>query len=255
MVEDKVNLCESCQLFTPKTTKEPISTQPTSKGPWEEVSIDLFGPMPNRKYILAVQDNFSRFPDAKIVPSTQAKHIILDLKETYNNFGYPECHRTDNGPPFNSNAFATFSKDKGISHTKVYPYHPQGNSVETLMKPIGKSMKAAFYNRQNPEEHLAELLISHRCTPHPGTGVTPGDVIFRNGYRSTFPRNKISQEVDKAHEKDIDTKLKRMNDTNQSVKRKESNYYAGQLVWVRNFNKQSKFDPFYEKTPAMYISI
>ena len=45
-----------CQLFTTKTTKEPITTPGET---WKEVNIDLFGPTPSKNHILVVQDNCS----------------------------------------------------------------------------------------------------------------------------------------------------------------------------------------------------
>ena len=110
------------------------------------MSIDLFGPMPDKKHVVVIQDLSTRFPAAKIVPSTGGSHFIPAIKDIYVDFGYPDTHRTDNGPPFNSQEFNEFSRSHGIKHWKVFPYHPQANPVETLMKPLGKAMKIANYD-------------------------------------------------------------------------------------------------------------
>ena len=49
LVEQKVKSFGTCQLFTGKVTKEPISLQRTTGVGWAEVSVDLFGPLPDKK--------------------------------------------------------------------------------------------------------------------------------------------------------------------------------------------------------------
>ena len=134
LVTVKVKSCMPCQLFTTKGTKEPISPQRTTEGAWEEVSIDLFGPLPDKKHVLVAQDSMSRFPTAALVPSTSATPVIKELDKVYSAYGQPERHRTDNGPPFNSDAFRQYSDSKGIEQVLTYPYHPQGNPCETFKK-------------------------------------------------------------------------------------------------------------------------
>ena len=127
---------------------------------WANVNVDLFGPMPDKRHVLVVQDSLTRFPAAKIVSSTAEKPVIGVLKDIYTNFGNPEKHRTDNGPPFNSSGFAKFSKTRGIEHVKVFPYHPQGNPSETFMKPLGKGIKAAIYENADKQNALDNLLAA-----------------------------------------------------------------------------------------------
>ena len=173
LVKEKVSSCRHCQLYTPKSTTEPIATQKTTGKAWEEVSVDLFGPLPNKKHVLVVQDTMSRFPAAKIVSGTSATTVINALDEVYTSYGQPDCHRTDNGPTFSSAEFNSYSKSKGIEHVLTYPHHPQGNPCETFMKPLGKALKAAFFNRDSAQQALDELLRAYRSTPHPATGEAP----------------------------------------------------------------------------------
>ena len=74
IVKEKVSTCQSCQIFTSKATKEPISPQRSTEQGWEEVSVDLFGPLPNKKRVLVVQDTMSQFPAATIVSSGCSSH-------------------------------------------------------------------------------------------------------------------------------------------------------------------------------------
>ena len=108
---------------------------------WDTVALDLFGPLPTGKHVLVVQDLLTRYPAAKIVPSTSSSKVIPALHDIYIDYGYPTTHLTDNGPPLNSAEFTTFSKNSDIHQQTIYPDHPQANPAEH-MKPPGKALKA-----------------------------------------------------------------------------------------------------------------
>ena len=183
-IQEFVRECTACQLFTCKNTKEPLSPIVGPEEAWTEVNVELFGPMPNRQHVLVLQDTFSRFPAASMVESTAAKPVLTALESIYDSYGNPAIHRTDNGPPFNSRNFSDFSQKRGIKHKRVYEYHPQANPVECLMKPLGKAMKIANHNKVPPKEALNDFIQGYRDTPHTGTKETPGNVMFRHGYRT-----------------------------------------------------------------------
>ena len=255
LVEKKVQTCPSCQVFSPKTTKEPISPQVTPQTNWSDISIDLFGPMPDKRHVLVAQDNKSRFPAAKIVPSTAATPVLNALGEMYNCYGNPEQHRTDNGTPFNSDAFKEFSDSRDIDHVKVFPYHPQGNPAETYMKPLGKALKAAYFNRENAQKAVDDLLAAYRSTPHPATNTAPGDMLFRDGYRSTFPRKPaMEQEIIAAHNRDQEQKLTRKEKVNNSAHRKTDTVIIGDKVLMKDKTKKHKFDPLFLPSPMTVLS-
>lgn len=242
-IKKKVEGCKECLMFTNKTTHEPLHHHQTSQNSWEDVSVDLFGPMPNGKHVVAVLDKTSRFPAAKIVGNTSAPVVTKALSGIYADYGQPESHQTDNGPPFNSVAFEDFSKRNGITHIKTYPYHPQGNPVENFMRPLGKSMKAAHYNREGKEEALDQMLSNYRATPHPATGLPPGDIMFRSGYKKDFPREVPNQrDIEQALSKDQEKREKRSVVINNSNHRTQTKVSPGDHVIVRNMVR-NKFDP------------
>ena len=252
MIESKVQECSGCQLFTNKTTKAQTHAQRCPDKVWEEVNIDLFGPTPNRKHVLVTQDNLSRFPTAATVQSTAAKPVIEALAKIYNDYGNPESHRTDNGPPFNSQAFKDFSDSRNIEHKKVFEYHPQGNPAETFMKPLGKALKIAKYNREPMEDAINNLLTAYRATPHPATGIPPGDYMFRHGYRSDLPRKERNEEeISDAKEKDQAQKDVRQQNTNSSPRIQQPMIELGQRVLLKNHQRKAKFDPLFE--PQEYV--
>lgn len=67
--------------------------------------------------------------------------------------------------------------------------------------------------------------------------------MFRREYRDEFPRHILSQEVtNDAHRNDVDQKHQRQTKTNEPPRRGEDTLQSGDLVLVRNTNKQNKFD-------------
>ena len=245
-VKEFVETCLDCQSYTNKNVREPIQPNKVPEKCWEEVSVDLFGPLPSSNHIVVVQDLASRYPIAKIVKSTNAKSVIPVLAETYNNFGFPCTQKSDNGPPFNSHDMEEFTRRRNIEQVKIAPGHPAANNVETVMKPLGKAMKIGIKNKASETETLQSFLEAYRDTPHTATGIEPGNMIFRDGYRSTFPRKMVSEnQVTEAREHDRAKKSARKTDYNSSRHTKASSFKAGDQVLVRNFHKRSKFEPYF----------
>ena len=165
----QVENCHKCQITTATPMKAPLTSIPIPKKTWQNILIDLFGPLPDQRHILVVRCNLSRFPDAKIVRSTGAQYVLPALREIYKNLGNPECHKYVNGPPFNRQEFHNWSTKRGIKIKASYPYHPQGNEDECFMKPLTKAIQIGLEKRRPIQEIIDELLHDYRSTPRPAT--------------------------------------------------------------------------------------
>ena len=167
LVEQWVQSCD-CQLYNQDRLSSPITSAPTPEKPWQDVSADLFGPMPKNDHVLLVRDNLSRFPAAEIVNSTAAKDVIPAMDKIYSDFGTPLSHKTDNGPPFNSEAFASFSSSNNIKHKRIPPLHPRSNEAECTMKPLGKAMKIAHHNKADKKTGTLQVPVAVSGYTSPG---------------------------------------------------------------------------------------
>lgn len=251
-----VSQCQMCNMFTNKKTSEPIKAHKIPIKCWEKVSVDLFGPMPSSKHIVVVQDLKSRFPAAKLVPSTSSDKVLPKLNEIYNAYGNPDKQLSDNGPPFNSRNMREFAKDRDIEIQLNTPYHPSSNPVETFMRPLGKAMKIGQQQGRREDETLQLALNSYRQTPHPSTKIAPGAFLFRDGMKSDLPR--ISVCDDDVHEStahDSELKMKNQENINSSKYRKESQFKVGDTVLLRNFKRKIKFDPIFMDIPYQITSV
>ena len=254
-IENFINTCGDCQIFTDKRTMEPIKAHTVPDRCWSHVAVDLFGPMPSSKHIVVVQDLKSRLPAAKIVTSTKASIAIPAIADIYDSFGNPENQLSDNGCPFNSRAMEDFATKRNINLQKIPPLHPSANPVETFMKPLGKTMKIAKHNNASEKQALSQLLSNYRDTPHPATGISPA-MFFRNPPNSIFPRvDTDDNEIAAAYVKDNTTKQVREDNINSLKYRKYSQFKEGEVVLIRNLNKSSKYDPVFQPLPCTIVAI
>lgn len=254
-VQDMVKNCNECAMFTPKNRKNLLHPHKlTEYNAWEKISVDLFGPMPDHRHIIVAQDMVSKFPAAKILNKTDAKHVTEALQEFYTSYGTPLIHRTDNGPPFNSKEFEAFSKQQAVHHEKALPYHPQANPVEAFMKPLGKCMKAAYSQNIDKNKALGIFLSTYRATPHSSTGIAPADILFRHGYGNVFPKTAPvpDDEVDEALNGDQETREDR--DADMNLTRRNDEFQVGDRVITKN-NGHTKFQPVYGPDPKTVIAI
>ena len=251
IVNQEVATCEDCQLFTRKTVKAPLVPVFVPSRAWEYVSIDFFGPMPDGSYVLVVQDLCTKYPVAVLMrKGTTAKQTINAIDQIFTNFGRPTRYRSDNGPPFSSHEFQGYMEDIGILRDLSYAYRPQSNPVETWMKPLGKCLRIASRNHRDKETAIRELLLAYRTTPHPATGLSPGEMLFRHGFRGTYPNRKAcsEEEFSTAVEKMKKDKVVRCDKINESVKRKDQKFEVGQWVLVSR-KQRNKFDPLFLEEP------
>ena len=256
MIEEYVLKCDHCNVFVDKKTTEPIKHHVIPDQNWDTVAVDLWGQMPSSNHVVVVTDLLSRFPAAKLVKSTKADQVIPALTEIYDTYGNPKVQISDNGPPFDSKRMDAFAENRDIELQKNPPHHPSANPAETFMRPLGKGMKIGAKAGISEKEALKNVLQSYRQTPHPSTGLPPAAMIFRDGYRGNFPRQKVS-ETDIAAAKLRDKQLKQKNEVtvNSSKYRKQSSLEIGDLVYVRNFNKQRKFEPIFLEVPFVITDI
>ena len=187
-VEDAVRRCVPCQANTTRQHAEPLNMSNLPRGPWINLSIDFCGPLPSGQYLMVITDEYSRFPIVEVVRSTAAEPVIQVVDKVFCTYGYPDSVKTDNGPPFNSQAWKGFLKTCGIKHRKITPLWPKANGqVENFNKPLMKAIKSAKIQGQSWIYAMHQFLRAYRCTPHTTTGFTPYRLLFGRDPRTKMP--------------------------------------------------------------------
>jgi hypothetical protein len=107
--------------------------------------------------------------------------------------------KTDNGPPFNGQAFRQYCSEKGIQHHRVTPLWPEANGLaENFMKNIGKITRVAHNSGKDWRREIFTFLSQYRSVPHPSTGKSPNYMIFGQELRNKLPemsQGTIDEEV------------------------------------------------------------
>ena len=109
------------------------------------IAVDFKGSIgENHKYILVYIDEFSRYPEIEIVPSTSEKCVIPKLEKIFSTHGIPVIMKSDNGPPFNGSKMKEFAKQSGYTHRRITPEWPRANGeCERFMRNLNKVIHAA----------------------------------------------------------------------------------------------------------------
>ncbi|XP_060552186.1 uncharacterized protein K02A2.6-like [Ruditapes philippinarum] len=153
-------------------------------GPWQDLSADFCGPLPSGEYLLVITDEYSRYPIVEIVPSVSSNKVIPVIDKVLSEMGVPRTIKTDNGSPFNSDAFRKFVRYCGFNHRKMTPRWPRANSQA---ESFNKSVKTSYLEAKNWRKEMFRFLRQYRSTPHTSTGYTPFRLLFQREPRTRLP--------------------------------------------------------------------
>jgi len=120
--------CHGCQLVSSPANPEPIKSTPLPSSPWQDLAIDLLGPLPSGESVLVIADYFSRYYEVELIMrSTTSEKVIECLEKIFTTHGLPQSFRSDNGPQFRSAMFERYLEDNDIEHRNTTPLWPQAN--------------------------------------------------------------------------------------------------------------------------------
>ena len=180
IAETAVRCCFACQCTQnnkPHLEKMQMSDMPG--GVWRNLSMDFLGPLPSGEELMVLVDEYSRFPIVEIIRSVSANTVIPVLDKHLATFGYPDVIKSDNGAPFNSDAFASFAKHSGFRHRRVTECWPRGNAqAEGFNKPLMKDIRSAVVEQRNWKQEMYQFLRQYRATPHTCTKFSPHRLLF-----------------------------------------------------------------------------
>ena len=123
---------------------------------------------------MVLVDEYSRDPIAEIIRSVSTNTVIPVLDKILAMFGIPQVINSDNGAPFNPDAFASFAKHSGFRHRRVTECWPRGNAqAEGFNKPLMKAIRSAVLEQKNWKQEMYQFLRQYRATPHTSTKFSP----------------------------------------------------------------------------------
>jgi transposase InsO family protein len=244
--------CHGCQMVGPYSAPEPMRVTPPT-GPWQDLAVDLLGPLPNGEHILVVVDYYSRYYEVALMRNPTSEKVINAMLPMIARHGNPFSVKSDNGSQFRSEQFEDFLKENGIEHRYSPPLWPQANGeVERQNRSLVKTLKIAQIEKKNMRKELSKFLIAYRSTPHITTGETPAKLLFGREIKTKLPELRSDKSVldENVREKEWEEKLKAKNYLDLQRGTKPSELKAGDFVLMKNEKKENKLSANFESSPV-----
>ncbi|KAL1396623.1 hypothetical protein pipiens_020165, partial [Culex pipiens pipiens] len=240
-IEEFVQRCEVCSK-TGRMPKKVYSKWPEASKPFERVHLDFFHF--GGKTFLIVVDAYSKWIDVRLMSRTDSDSLINALNSVFRIFGKSDLIVSDNGPPFNSQAFVDYARQMKIELKKSPAYSPESNGlaereVQTAKSGLKKLMADPKYGSCKIPELVEVFLFSYRNSYCQALGCSPASKIF-----SFVPKTDLDSNLKPKQEKvkkrvRFDLRVKeKIIDKRESVNekprvRKNDDYAVGDLVWYR----------------------
>nr|GFA78292.1 reverse transcriptase domain-containing protein [Tanacetum cinerariifolium] len=109
--------------------------------------IDFMGPFPSskrNKYILVPVDYFSKWFEAKALPTNDARVVVKFLKSLFSQFGTPKAIISDRGTHFCNDQFSRVMEKYEVTHHLSTTYHPQTRGQSDKLEDALWAFRTAF---------------------------------------------------------------------------------------------------------------
>nr|GEV27701.1 reverse transcriptase [Tanacetum cinerariifolium] len=139
---------------------------------------NFMGPFPNskgNKYILVAVDYLSKWVEAKVLPTNDARVLVKFLKSLFSSFGTPKAIISDRGTHFCNDQFAKVMSKYGVTHRLSIAYHPQTSGrVEVTNLGLRRSLERTVKeNQASWTDKLDNALWAFRTAFKTPIGCTP----------------------------------------------------------------------------------
>ena len=261
-VEKHCRECEVCQKSKlTKPTRAPLVNVPIGR-PWQMVAIDILQvPLSNRnnRYLLVVQDYFTKWPEAIPIPDQTAERISKEMVKLFCTYGIPDIVHSDQGQNFESTIFRQTLEAFGIKKSHTSAYHPEGDGmVERLNRSLLQLLRTYAQRQDDWENNLPLVLYAYRSATHSSTGTSPFVLMYgRQPKSSTFSsftgydalqyqgtlRAKLAELQDLVEAHIVETAQCQKGNYDQNSA--ERSFKVGDLVWL-SIPTAGKLDPRWE---------
>nr|GEW14937.1 hypothetical protein [Tanacetum cinerariifolium] len=145
--------------------------------------IDFIGPFPSsrgNKYILVAVDYLSKWVEAKVLSTNDARVVCKFLKSLFARFGTPRAIISDRGTHFCNDQFVKVMLKYGVTHRLATAYHPQtSGQVEVSNRGLKRILERTLgKNRALWSDKLDEALGAFRTAYKTPIGCTPYKLIY-----------------------------------------------------------------------------
>jgi len=226
------------------------------QGLWQEISIDIIGPLPKSNGMNAIVVIVNRFTKMICLKATTMNISLEGIAKIYRDniwkpHGVPRKILSNRGPQFASKFMEEFTKALGTKRQLLMAYHPQTDGQTERINQEIETFLQYYVNYQQDDwtNWLAAVEFQYNDKRHVATGKTPfelkfgrhpwkGDLMVQTGIlrvkefliglqKSWEQATKAMEEVQKSIKKQFDKK-----------RRNPQGLKVGDNVWLENKNIQ-----------------
>ena len=258
-VKKYVQGCVKCQQNKVQHQKKAGKLHPLEipEGPWQDISIDMIGPLPRSNEmdaILVIVDCFTKMIRLKATTTSLSSERVAKIykDKIWKIHGIPKMVLSDRGPQFASKFMEDLTRVLGTKRKLSTAYHPQTDGqTERINQEIGTFLRHYVnYQQDDWTEWLAAAEFAYHDKKHAATGKTPFELNFgRHPWKgdlmvqTELPRveefaKKLQESWKHAAQamKEAQKNMKRQFD---KKRRNSQGLKVGNHVWLENKNIQS----------------
>ena len=197
-VKNYIQSCHQCQIHAKTGKQNELFPIPIS-APWERVGIDFVGPFPEttqgNKYIITAIDYFTRWPEARAVPTATSKEAAKFIyEELICRHGIINILHSDQGTHFVNEIITDLTKRFDMKHHKITAYHPQANGLVERFNGTLKKTLAKLHEESDQWDELIPLaLFAYRSSPIESIGIPPAFLEY--GQTLRYPLTQLPDET------------------------------------------------------------
>src|ERR1700722_139171 len=252
--------CATCQRIKPRNVaaKTPLHPFGPPSRPWEMISLDLIGPLPEsngHNAILVIVDMFSKM--IKLEPTTieltAEGFAKLLRKRVFREHGLPKRIIHDRDPRFMAKYIRELTRLLGIKQNPSTAYHPQTDGqTERVNQEVEKFLRAFVNYRQDDWEEWLEIAeFSHNNRTNASTRQTPFFINYGQHPWTGDPTRKetrleaveqFASKMKETHDQAtqaIKEAAQNMKNTHDNHARPAANYKEGNQVYLEATNIQT----------------
>ncbi|GJY92179.1 reverse transcriptase domain-containing protein, partial [Tanacetum coccineum] len=141
---------------------------------------DMFLYSRGNKYILVAVDYFSKWVEAKVLTTNDARVVVKFLNFLFARLGTPRAIISDRGTHFCNDQFAKVMLKYGVTHRLSIAYHPQtSRQVEVLNRGLKRILERTVgENRASWSDKLDDALWAFRTAFKTPIGCTPYKLVY-----------------------------------------------------------------------------